>query len=74
MPNFSVILSVYYVKTFLPRCIERVLLQTYKDYGLILIDDISTDKSGMIYDSYAKLDSRIKVIHTENGGASSAQN
>ena len=70
----SIIIPVYKVQQYLPRCIESVLNQTYKNFELILVDDGSPDNSGAICDEYAKKDSRIKVIHKQNGGVSSARN
>lgn len=70
----SVIVPVYNVKPYLPRCIERLLNQTYTDLEIWLIDDGSTDGSGTICDEYAKKDSRIQVIHKPNSGVSSARN
>ena len=73
-PLISVIVPVYKVEKYLPRCIESVLKQTYKNFELILVDDGSPDNSGKICDEYALRDNRIKVIHKENGGVSSARN
>ena len=73
-PKISVIVPVYNVEQYLPRCIDSILSQTFTDFELLLIDDGSTDKSGMICDEYAKKDSRIRVFHKENGGVSSARN
>ncbi len=70
----SVIIPVYKVEKYLPRCIESVLNQTYKNFELILVDDGSPDNSGKICDEYALKDARINVIHKENGGVSSARN
>ncbi len=70
----SVIVPVYNVEKYLPRCIESILRQTYPYFELILVNDGSPDKSGKICDKYAKKDERIKVIHKENGGVSSARN
>lgn len=72
-PLFSVIVPVYGVKDYLPKCIESVLNQTFTDYELILVDDGSKDGSGEICDKYAEKDSRIKVIHKENCGLVSAR-
>ena len=74
MCKFSVIVPVYKVETYLPRCIESILNQTVTDFELILIDDGSPDCSGEICDAYAAKDSRIRVIHQKNGGVSKARN
>ncbi len=58
----------------MPKCIESVINQTYKNLEIILVDDGSPDNCGKICDEYAKKDDRIKVIHKENGGAPSARN
>lgn len=73
-PKISVIVPVYNVEKYLPRCIDSILSQTFTDFELLLIDDGSTDNSGKICDEYAKHDSRIMVFHKENGGVSSARN
>ena len=73
-PLVSVIVPVYNVEKYLRRCLESVINQTYKKLEIILVDDGSTDRSGEICDEYAKKDKRIKVIHKENGGLSSARN
>ena len=70
----SVIVPVYKVEDVLHYCIDSILNQTYKDFEIILVDDGSPDNSGKICDEYAKKDNRIKVIHKENGGVSSARN
>lgn len=70
----SVIVPVYNVEKYLPRCIESILAQTHADWELILVDDGSTDGSGEICDRYASADSRVKAIHTRNRGVSSARN
>ncbi|MEE1037966.1 MAG: glycosyltransferase family 2 protein [Eubacterium sp.] len=70
----SVIVPVYNVENYLEKCINSVLEQTHQNFELILIDDGSPDKSGEICDRYAEKDNRIKVIHKENGGLSSARN
>lgn len=74
MPKFSIVVPVYNVESYLVRCIESVLLQTYADFELVLVDDGSSDESGNICDSYAEKDCRIKVIHKSNGGVSTARN
>ena len=70
----SVIVPVYNVESYVAKCIESIINQTFKDLEIILIDDGSTDSSGSICDSFAEKDKRIKVIHKENGGLSSARN
>ena len=70
----SVIVPVYNIADYLPRCLDSILNQTYKELEIILVDDGSTDGSGDVCDLYAERDSRIKVIHKENGGVSSARN
>ena len=74
MPEISIIVPVYNVEEYLSRCIDSILNQTFTAFELILVDDGSTDNSGLICDEYKKIDSRIKVIHKENGGLSSARN
>lgn len=74
MPTISVIVPVYKVEPYIRRCIDSILAQTYADFELILIDDGSPDNCGMICDEYAGKDSRIHVIHQENGGLSAARN
>lgn len=70
----SVIIPVYNVQDFLARCIDSVLEQTYTNLEIFLVDDGSTDSSGVICDRYAERDRRINVIHKTNGGLSSARN
>ncbi len=70
----SIIIPVYNVEGYIARCIESVINQTYNKLEIILIDDGSSDNSGKICDEYARKDTRIKVIHKENGGVSSARN
>ena len=74
MAEISIIVPVYNVEKYLENCIESILNQTFKDFELILVDDGSTDNSGKICDIYEKKDYRIKVIHKNNGGLSSARN
>lgn len=73
-PKISVIVPVYNVEQFLPRCIDSILTQTFTDFELLLIDDGSKDNSGKICDEYAKKDERIRVFHKENRGVSFARN
>lgn len=70
----SVIVPVYNVEKYINRCIDSIINQTYKNLEIILVDDGSQDSSGQICDDYSKKDSRIKVIHKENNGVSSARN
>lgn len=70
----SVIIPVYNVEDYLSTCIDSVLEQSHKELEVILVDDGSTDKSGKICDAYRKEDSRVRVIHKENGGLSDARN
>lgn len=70
----SVIVPIYKVESYLERCINSILMQTYKNLEIILIDDGSPDKCGQICDIYAERDSRIVVIHKDNGGLSDARN
>lgn len=64
----SIVVPIYNMEQYLPKCIESVLLQSYKEFELLLIDDGSEDGSLMICKEYEKLDSRIRVIHSENRG------
>ena len=72
--KISIIVPVYNTEAYLPRCIDSILAQTFTDFELILVDDGSPDNCGAICDRYAEKDSRIHVIHKENGGVSSARN
>lgn len=73
-PTISIIVPVYNVERYLTKCLLSIINQTFKDIEIILIDDGSTDESGKICDDFAKKDRRIRVIHKENGGLSSARN
>ena len=72
--KISIIMPVYNVEEYVGKAIESILAQTFKDYEFLIVDDGTKDKSGEICDEYAKEDSRIQVIHKENGGAPSARN
>ena len=70
----SVIVPVYNVEEYLGRCVDSILAQTYPNLEIILVDDGAKDFSGRICDEYAQKDPRVRVIHKENGGLSSARN
>ena len=70
----SVIIPVYNVAKYLDECVNNVITQSYSDLEILLVDDGSTDESGTLCDAWAKKDSRIHVIHKENGGLSDARN
>ena len=70
----SVIIPVYNVEKYLDKCVQSVVDQTYSDLEIILVDDGSTDSSGMLCDNWKEKDRRISVIHKNNGGLSSARN
>ncbi len=74
MATVSIVVPVYKAETFLTRCVDSILSQSFTDFELILVDDGSPDNSGKICDQYAIKDERIKVLHKANGGASSARN
>lgn len=70
----SVVVPVYNVEKYLSRCVDSILRQTYNNLQIILVDDGSNDKSAVICNEYAKKDTRILVIHKNNGGLSDARN
>ena len=74
MKLLSIIVPVYNVKSYLKKCVESIINQTYTNLQIILVDDGSTDGSQTICDELAKKDSRIVVFHKENGGLSTARN
>lgn len=74
MPEISIIIPVYQVENYLERCVSSILAQTFADFEAILVDDGSKDASGALCDAWAEKDRRIRVIHKENGGLSSARN
>lgn len=70
----SIIVPVYKVEDYLPRCVDSILHQTYENIELILVDDGSPDSCGDMCEQYKIKDSRVKVLHKENGGLSDARN
>lgn len=72
--KISIVVPVYNVEEFLPRCVESILKQSYKNLEILLIDDGSTDNSGTLCDNYAKNNQNIRVYHKKNGGLSDARN
>ena len=71
--QISIIVPIYNVEKYVRQCIESIINQTYKNIQIILVDDGSTDTSGLICDEYASIDDRIEVIHKKNGGLDSAR-
>lgn len=74
MDLISVIVPVYKVEEYLDRCVQSIVDQTYRNLEIILVDDGSPDNCGCLCDAWAEKDSRIKVIHKENGGGAQARN
>lgn len=75
MPKISVIIPIYNVEQYLPKCLDSVINQTYKDIEIICIDDCSPDNSIKIIEDYASKDQRIKIVdRKQNGGLSAARN
>jgi glycosyltransferase involved in cell wall biosynthesis len=70
----SIVIPVYKVEKYIYGCLESVITQSYKNLEIILVDDGSPDKCGIICDKFAKIDQRINVIHKKNGGVSEARN
>lgn len=74
MCRVSVIVPVYQVEAYLAKCLDSILAQTFTDFELILVDDGTRDDCPRIMTRYAAMDARIRCIHKENGGLSSARN
>ena len=76
MPNpmISVIVPVYNVETVLPYCLDRIINQTYKELEIIIVNDGSTDNSGLICEKFQKMDARIELVNQTNKGLSEARN
>ena len=73
-PLISIIIPVYNVEPYIRKCLESVMAQSYRNLEIILVDDGATDKSGEVCDEYVEKDDRVRIIHRENGGVSSARN
>lgn len=73
-PKISVIVPVFKAEAFFPTCVQSIREQTYRNLEIILVDDGSPDRCGVLCDEFAAQDPRIRVIHKENGGQSSARN
>lgn len=73
-PELSIIVPVYKVEKYLPKCIDSILAQSFNNFELILVEDGSPDNCGVICDRYALTDNRIIVIHQPNRGVSAARN
>ena len=74
MSLITVIVPVYKTEPYIHRCVDSILAQSYNEFDLVLVDDGSPDNSGAICDEYAKRDSRVIVIHKDNGGHSDSRN
>lgn len=74
MERISVIVPIYKVEAYLDKCVQSIVDQTYTNLEIILVDDGSPDRCGQMCDVWAEKDSRIRVIHKENGGLSDARN
>lgn len=72
--KISVVVPVYNVAEYLQQCVDSILNQTYSDLEVILIDDGSTDDSGVLCDAFARRDDRVKVTHQPNSGLARARN
>lgn len=74
MPSISVVIPAFNAEEYLPRCIDSLLKQSFKDFEIIIIDDGSTDRTEKICDQYATIHDIIRVIHISNSGVSAARN
>lgn len=73
-PLISLLVPIYNVASYVDRCVGSLVNQTYSNLEILLVDDGSTDGSGALCDEWVKKDSRIHVVHKENGGLSDARN
>lgn len=73
-PRLSIVIPCYRVAEYLPRCLDSLAAQTFRDYEVIAVDDGSPDDTGAVLDAYAARDARIRVIHQPNGGVARARN
>ncbi len=73
-PLISIVVPVYQTESYLRKCINSILRQTYPNFEMILVDDGSPDRCGEICDEYARKDGRIRALHKENGGLADARN
>ena len=74
MPLITVIVPVYNILEYLPRCVRSITAQSYRNLEILLVDDGSTDGTGDLCERLAEEDGRIRVFHKENGGTSAARN
>ena len=74
MPEISVIIPIYKIEKYLTDCLDSILVQTFQDYEVIMVDDGSPDECGKICDQYVLQDKRFRVIHKKNAGLSCARN
>lgn len=73
-PLISIIVPIYNVEAYLPKCLDSILSQTYRNLEIILVDDASRDRCGILCEEYARRDPRIQVIHKEHAGLGYARN
>ena len=73
-PLITIVVPVYNIENYLAKCVDSIMQQSYDDIDIILVNDGSTDSSGVLCDRFSDKDHRIRVIHKENGGLSDARN
>ena len=74
MPKLSIIIPVYNVEKYLPKCLESILGQSFKDFEIICVNDGSTDNSLQVLQTYKKQDGRIVIVDKKNEGSGIARN